>query len=170
MTAQALGRGKREGRATWPCGAPSRAARAPGTARRTALQHRSLSAVTLAELTLTAALGASFLTGITSLGAVWLQQRRQATAADQEWRRNEERPIVARMLTLSADALAKWQQSAQARSDWLDSRHADPTRVHEDTKGRDQARGHWAAAMAIYEKLRFEAAQLAPVSNDHGVR
>jgi len=115
------------------------AARRPDSSRTAALQRRSLSAVTATEVALTAAFGASLLTGLASLGVVWFQQRRQGKATDQEWRRSEERPIVARMLTLSADALAEWQQSAQARQEWLDSKHADPTLVHEDTEGRDKA-------------------------------
>lgn len=78
----------------------------------------------------------------------------------EQWRQNEERPIVARMLTLSADALEKWQQAGQARRDWLDSLRADPTRGHEDTKARDEATNHWGAGSGMYEKLRFEAAQL----------
>jgi hypothetical protein len=56
----------------------------------------------------------------------------------EQWRRNEERPIVARMLTLSADVLGQWQQTGQARRDWIDSLRADPNRGHEDTKARDE--------------------------------
>jgi hypothetical protein len=78
----------------------------------------------------------------------------------EQWRRNEERPIVARMLTLSADVLEQWQQTGQARRDWIDSLRADPNRGHEDTKARDEARDHWGAGSELYEKLRFGAAQL----------
>jgi hypothetical protein len=78
----------------------------------------------------------------------------------EEWRRDEERPIVARILTLSTDALAKWEQTGQARRDWIDSLRADPDRGSEDTKARDEARDHWGAGSELYGKLRFEAAQL----------
>ena len=78
----------------------------------------------------------------------------------EEWRRNEERPIVARVLTFSADALAEWERAEQARREWIGSLRADPSRDHEDTKARDEAVDHWRAGSEVYDKLRFEVAQL----------
>jgi hypothetical protein len=78
----------------------------------------------------------------------------------EQWRRDEERPIVARMLTLSADALDKWQAAGYARHEWIDSLNADPSRSSEDVMARDEASERWWAGSELYDKLRFEGAQL----------
>lgn len=77
----------------------------------------------------------------------------------EQWRRNEERPIVARLLTLSNDAVDKWMNGCQARADWITSL-ADPSRTSEDTKAKDMLLEQWQEGSELYEKLAFEAAQL----------
>jgi hypothetical protein len=97
-------------------------------------------------------------TTITCPGAYHLSRR----ATLEQWRRNDERPIVARMLTLSADAVAEWQWSAVARNEWMNALEVDPAGAHENPRALDKAREHVAAGRTVYEKLRFEAAQLDP--------
>ena len=76
------------------------------------------------------------------------------------WRRDVERPIVARIITLSGDALAAWQEASLARQEWITSLHADLDRQHEDTEAHDRVAEKWAAGAGAYDKLRFEVAQL----------
>jgi hypothetical protein len=103
---------------------------------------------------------AAFTAAGLSLVNVAISYRLTSRGQREQWRRDQERPIVAWVLTLSADALAQWEQAGQARRDWIDSRRADPDRAHEDTQARDEARVHWGAGSEAYEKLRFEVAQL----------
>jgi hypothetical protein len=103
---------------------------------------------------------AAFTAAVLSLVNVAFSYRLSSRANLEQWRRNEERPIVARMLTLSADALAQWQRAGQARSNWIESLSADPNQGHEDTTARDEARDQWDTGSELYDKLRFEVAQL----------
>lgn len=70
------------------------------------------------------------------------------------------RAIVARMRSLSSDALAEWWRAGHARLDWIESIRADPSGRHMDTKARDEATEHWVAGSELFEKLRFELTQL----------
>jgi hypothetical protein len=86
--------------------------------------------------------------------------RLSSRARLEEWRRNEERPVIARMLTLSADALSKWWLAAYARRSWLDSLSADQSQDNEDAAARREPDEDWRAGSELYDKLRFELAQL----------
>ena len=69
----------------------------------------------------------------------------------EQWRRNEERPIVARCLTLSEDALREWEKAPEAKQD--PSLDPDPWRTfQEDPK--------WEKGRQLMEDLRYEAAKL----------
>ena len=111
----------------------------------------------LATVAAFAAAGVALIVGVFSV--VW-GARLSSRAQLEQWRRNEERPIVARMLTLSEDARATWQQAWYARERWIAAMNADPDRGPEVTKAQDEANDLWAAGAELYGKLRFEMAQL----------
>jgi len=124
---------------------PESAHNTPGSVRLSGVDLAAIAAFTAAGLSLVNVAVSSRLTSRGNL---------------EQWRRNEERPVIARILTLSDDALSKWQAAGEARQDWIDSVTADPSRSHEDTQARDQAAEHWSAGAELYNKLRFELAQL----------
>jgi hypothetical protein len=88
--------------------------------------------------------------------SAWLNSRGHL----EQWRRDVERPIVAQIITLSGDALSAWRDASLARQEWIASLHADLDRQHEDVGARDRAAEQWAAGSDVYDKLRFELAQL----------
>jgi hypothetical protein len=47
-----------------------------------------------------------------------------------------------------------------ARNEWMNALEVDPAGAHENPRALDEAREHVAAGRTVYEKLRFEAAQL----------
>jgi hypothetical protein len=77
-----------------------------------------------------------------------------------QWRRDEELPIIARILTGSRDVVGKWQAAGLARRVWTTSITSDPSRASEDKEARDEASEHWRVGSDLFEKLRFESAQL----------
>lgn len=103
---------------------------------------------------------AAFTAAGLSLVNVVVSSRLNSHGHLEQWRRDEERPIVARMLTLSADALSAWNLAGHARRDWIDSRNSDPSGGNVDTKAQDEAAEHWGTGSELYDKLRFELAQL----------
>jgi hypothetical protein len=103
---------------------------------------------------------AAFTAAGLSLVNVGVSYRLNSRSHLEQWRRDEERPIVARMLTLSADTLGEWWAAGNARRDWIESVNADPSRVSEDVKARREASERWRAGSEKYDKLRFELAQL----------
>jgi hypothetical protein len=88
--------------------------------------------------------------------SAWLNSRGHL----EQWRRDVERPIVAKIITLSGDALNAWRDASFARQEWITSVHADLDRQHEDIGARDRAAEQWAVGSDAYDKLRFEMAQL----------
>ena len=101
--------------------------------------------------------GVALIIGVFSV--VW-GARLSSRAQLEQWRRNEVRPIVARVLTLSEDARAQWIEAWGARQKWEAAMSADPDRGPETTKAGDEARDQWKAGSELYGKLRFETAQL----------
>lgn len=112
-----------------------------------------LSAVDLAAIAAFSAAGLSLVNVVVSY-------RFASRGSLEQWRRDEQRPVVARMLTLSDEALSKWRAAGFARREWLESLQADPGRSQEDTQSRDLAAEHWSGGSELYDKLRFELAQL----------
>jgi hypothetical protein len=92
------------------------------------------------------------------INVVWTYRLSRRTQLEQ-WRRNEERPIVARLLTLSDSAADKWLDGGYARGEWLNSL-ADSDRASEDTKAKETFYEQWDAGSALCEKFEFEIAQL----------
>jgi hypothetical protein len=103
---------------------------------------------------------AAFTAAGLSLVNVLVSYRLTSRGHLEQWRRDEERPIVARLLTLSDDALGKWQATGDARRAWIGSLNADASRSSEDMEARDEAAEQWRAGSELYDKLRFELAQL----------
>ena len=121
-----------------------------------------MSSADLAAAAAFTAAGVALFVGV--FGVIW-GARRASRAQLEQWRRNEERPIVARMLTLSEDVFRRWGQAEAARRRWIESASEGPDRGQVDTKARDEARDHWEAATELYDKLRFEAAQLELIAD-----
>jgi hypothetical protein len=71
----------------------------------------------------------------------------------EQWRREQERPIVARILTVSSDAYAAWREVAMAKQLWAESAGAPPSDAAE-------VRARYDAAVEMWKALRFEVAQL----------
>ncbi len=103
---------------------------------------------------------AAFTAAGLSLINVLVSARLNSRGHLEQWRRDEERPIVARMLTLSADALSAWHSAGSARRDWIDSLRSDPSGGNVDAKVQEEAVEHWGTGSQLYDKLRFELAQL----------
>jgi hypothetical protein len=106
------------------------------------------------------AMVAAFTAAGLSLVNVVVSARMSSRGHVEQWRRDEERPIVARMLTLSADALTAWDLARQARRHWIDSLNSDPSGGNADTKAQHEAAEHWGTGSQLYDKLCFELAQL----------
>jgi hypothetical protein len=148
-------------------GSPSVSSARPGVLRRGSLtcsivsrrQRHSANLPDVNSATV-AAITAAVVSFIGVIINVFWTYRLSSQAQLEQWRRNEERPVVARMVTLSTDALEQWWQAARARREWLDSLSADPGRANKDTATRPEPRDDWAAGSELYDKLRFEAAQL----------
>ena len=103
------------------------------------------------------AAGVALIVGVFSVA--W-GSRLSSRAQLEQWRRNEERPIVARMLTLSADAQDQWGTAQSAKQLFFDALKADPHLGPEVTKAQEVAAGEWQAGQKLCNKLRFEKAQL----------
>lgn len=90
-----------------------------------------------------------------------LTSRLSSRAQLEQWRRNEERPVVTRLLTLSEDALKQWWRAAEARRQWLDSLNAEHDRNGDTVAPPEpEPQDDWVAGSELYGKLRFEATQL----------
>jgi len=92
------------------------------------------------DLTAIAAVAAAALSAVN----VALSYRLARRGPVEQWRREQERPIIARVLTISSDML----------NDWL--RLADAGEVDEAQDAKRISEG----GMKLYQKLRLEAAQL----------
>ena len=60
---------------------------------------------------------AAFTAAGLSLVNIGLSARLASRGQREQWRREQERPIVARCLTLSADALSEWWDASVAKQD-----------------------------------------------------
>jgi hypothetical protein len=115
------------------------------------------------NLTTVAAFAAAGLALIGVILNVFWGARLTGHAQVDQWRRNEERPIVARILELSQDASTQWQLAWMARQR-IKQLAAIPDltaqQAVDNAKARDDARDRAEAASELYKKLRFETAQL----------
>lgn len=94
------------------------------------------------------AAAAAFTAAGLSLINVAISARLTSRGHREQWRREQERPIVARCLTLSADALSEWWDASVAKQD----ADADSPRTWVDA--------HWRKGRQLLHDLRFEIAQL----------
>ena len=87
------------------------------------------------NLTTIAAFTAAGLALVDVVVNVFWGSRLTSRAQVEQWRRNEERPIVARILTLSEDARALYWPAFDAKQKWVVAMRADPDGgSQEDTK------------------------------------
>jgi hypothetical protein len=94
---------------------------------------------------------------------VVLSYRLSSRVQLEQWRRGEERPIVARLLALSNEALDNWLYGYHARLDWVSSL-ADPSQTSEDIKAREMMLEQWQVGAKRHEKIEFEVAQLTLIA------
>jgi hypothetical protein len=88
----------------------------------------------------------------------------RATQLDQ-WRRDTERPIVAKLLTLSNEAAQAWDEAARLRWQWISSLTPDRSTSDEIAAG-DAARVAWQEGCTLVDQLTFEVAQLDLIAGD----
>jgi hypothetical protein len=94
------------------------------------------------------AAAAAFTAAGLSLVNVAISARLTSRGHREQWRREQERPIVARCLTVSADALSEWWDASVAKQD----ADADSPGTWVDP--------HWDTGRQLLRDLRFEIAQL----------
>jgi len=91
---------------------------------------------------------AAFTAAGLSLVNVAISARMASRGQREQWRRDQERPVVARCLTLSANAAGEWWDASVAKQD------ADAAAP------RSQMDAHWEKGRQHLDELRFEVAQL----------
>jgi hypothetical protein len=104
-----------------------------------------------------AAIAACVAAGV-SLVNVAVTARLARRGQREQWRRDEERPIVARMLKLSDDALAAWQVAATEKSRWIDALRSDDHDAQEERRASMKA--SWDAGSEKFDQLRLQQAEL----------
>ena len=91
---------------------------------------------------------AAFTAAGLSLANVAISARLASRGQREQWRRDQERPVVARCLTLSDDALSEWWDASVAKQD----AEADAPLTRMDS--------HWDKGRQLLHDLRYEVAQL----------
>jgi hypothetical protein len=102
-------------------------------------------------LTAIAAVAAAVFSGVN----VVLSYRQARRGPREQWRREQERPVVARVLTLSSDLTSNWAMLVFTKERWAGA-WDEELRADEDRTAREQL----MAGMGLHGKLQFEAAQL----------
>jgi hypothetical protein len=77
----------------------------------------------------------------------------------EQWRREQEQPIVARILTLSSDALREWRDTAMAKEQWSGI-FRDPGKREDAEALQAEVLAHHSKGRELWNSLRYEAAQL----------
>jgi hypothetical protein len=98
---------------------------------------------------------AAFTAAGLSLVNVWFSSRVAGRRQLEQWRRDTERPIVARIVALSERSLEKLEEVAAEKSRWIES-SAETNRIEAQNRSAEA----WQEETALYEDLRYEAAQL----------
>jgi hypothetical protein len=96
------------------------------------------------------ATAAAFTAAFLSLVNVAYSARLTSRGTREQWRRDQERPIVARCITLSSDAVKAWHATTQA---W---RQMTPGKDWHDSEAHE----HWRKGNQTTSDLAFEVAQL----------
>lgn len=109
------------------------------------------------DLAAVAAFSAAGLSVVNILISAWLTRRGRLA----HWRREQTLPVVASILTLSADVLGRWMKSAQAKDDAGRLRDAkDDTSRKISQRCKEDSHTHWEAARPLWASLRYEVAKL----------
>jgi hypothetical protein len=106
------------------------------------------------DLAAAAAFTAAALSFVSVIINVVLTYRLTSRGHREQWRREQERPIVARTLTLSDDALSAWQEASLAKQRM--SEHMSEGDAWPDT----ETKRRWEKGWQLIEDLRYEVAQL----------
>ena len=101
---------------------------------------------------------ASVTAAVFSVFNVLLTARLSQRGQLDQWRRDTERPIVARILMQSRETLEQLRQVADLREEWIPS--IGGVRSNEEAATRDAAARTWELSRASFDSLRFEIAQL----------
>jgi hypothetical protein len=101
------------------------------------------------------AAAAAFTAAALSLVNVVITARLARRENREQWRREQERPIVARILTISSDMISNWSKLVAA-----EERSAGALNDELRATENESARQHLVTGTELSEKLRFEAAQL----------
>jgi hypothetical protein len=101
------------------------------------------------------ATAAAFTAAFLSLANVAYSARLTSRGTREQWRREQERPIVARCITLSGDAADAWHATSRA---WLQMTAGQSWR---DSEGHE----HWRRGRKTIDDLAFEVAQLDLLAN-----
>jgi hypothetical protein len=102
---------------------------------------------------------AAFTAAGLSLINVALSARLSSRGARDQWRREQEQPLIAKILNLSTDAVTAWHDTASLKPKLLEAANAGA----DDEKTRlllDEFRGHWSKGQDLYLTMRDDAAQL----------
>jgi len=102
---------------------------------------------------------AAFTAAGLSLINVAISYRLSSQGHLEEWRREQERPIVARILTLSRDATKAWMDTASAKEEWT-NRYQSPEFEAENDALWSKMAEHWATGDEVHRAMRFETEQL----------
>ena len=93
---------------------------------------------------------AAFTAAGLSLVNVAISARMTSRGHREQWRREQERPLVARSLTLSEEARGEWWDTSVAKQDMSE----------DDAWGGSKAQQHWGKGWRLVHDLRYEVAQL----------
>jgi hypothetical protein len=111
---------------------------------------------------------AAFTAAGLSLINVALSARLSSRSTRHQWRREQEQPIVANILTLSSDAINEWQQTGSGKTVWREA--GKPIKLDEDGFNLwTEYREHWTKGNELFKALRYEAAKLDLLAS-RGVR
>jgi hypothetical protein len=102
---------------------------------------------------------AAFTAAGLSLANVTVSYRLSRRGDLERWRREQELPIVARILSLSSEALREWSEALAAKMNWADYRK-DPEAQKEADASHGLAVEHWRKGSELLDALNYEAAQL----------
>jgi len=107
------------------------------------------------------AVTAAFTAAALSLINVGVSARLTRASRLEEWRRDTERPIIARLLTLSRDAALAWSEANDHRIEYVE-RYTDGA----DSTALDRAGAAWRRGNSLIDRLNFETAQLDLIAGD----
>src|SRR5262249_38132873 len=94
---------------------------------------------------------------------VWMTGYQARRSQLHQWRRDTERPVLARIISISDKSLEALREVAYERSQWIESV---PGSQAESIEARDKARTLWDMNADEFEELRYQIAQLDLVAGE----